>query len=43
MDNLCRAAQHRVATDSPVWAILPFGSSYKFFPVYLVCPLQGGG
>ena len=35
-----RAAQHRVATDSPIWAISPFGSGYKPFPVYRVRPLR---
>ena len=37
------ATQHRVATDSPVWAISPFRSSLELCPVYLVPPLQGCG
>ena len=37
------AAQHRVATDSSVGAILPFGGFYKPFPVYRVHSLQGCG
>ena len=37
------AAEHRVATDSPVWPILPFGGKVKSFPVYQVHSRQGCG